>query len=185
MSSRTPPPLRHARVFGVLALLLAAGCAFLPARRGQLRWLIGATAPIEVEEADLIYLARIDTGAASSSLHALDLEIDDASADMNENVGKRIRFRTVTAGGEEETLESVVAAVLVVSNAQGTELRYEVPLTLRWRLFTRTVDVNLRDRSEMTYKLLIGRDWLGSSFVVDGSLDVEPVQAQAESAGHS
>jgi hypothetical protein len=185
VSSRTRPSLFHPRALWVLALLLAAGCAFLPARRGQLRWLIGATAPIEVEEAGLVYLARIDTGATSTSLRALDVEIDDASPDMNQNVGKRIRFRTLTAEGEEKTLESVITAVQMVSNSQGTERRYKVPLTLRWQYVNKTVDVNLRDRSEMTYKLLIGRDWLGNSFVVDVSLDAEPAQAEAASIGRS
>jgi len=54
-----------------------------------------------------------------------------------------------------------------VRNAQGVETRYQIPLTLRWHGIDKLIRVNLRDRSAMTYKLLIGRDWLMGDFVVD------------------
>lgn len=42
-----------------------------------------------------------------------------------------------------------------------------VRLPLRWHGITKNEEVNLRDRSAMRYKLLIGRNWLAKDFLVD------------------
>jgi len=42
-----------------------------------------------------------------------------------------------------------------------------IPLTLRWQGSNKVINVNLRNRDTMTYKLLIGRDWLSKDFIVD------------------
>lgn len=131
------------------------------------RWLIGATAQIELPDEQLGYVARIDTGARTTSIHAVDVVVEGAGADMHGDVGKPVRFRSVNQQGEAREFTTVISAVSQVSNSQGSELRYQVPLRLRWGAFERQVDVNLRDRSQMKYKLLIGRDWLRDAFVVD------------------
>ena len=39
---------------------------------------------------------------------------------------------------------------------------------------------NLRDRSKMRYKLLMGRDWLSQDFLVDVDINEEVVAEEAE-----
>jgi hypothetical protein len=39
--------------------------------------IIGAVERLQIKDAGLDYLARIDTGARTTSLHAIDLEIED------------------------------------------------------------------------------------------------------------
>ncbi len=128
---------------------------------------VGATETIRVLEADLDFVARIDTGARTTSINAQNIVIENPAADKKANVGKKISLEVVNAKGEKRRLQSRIVKVLQVRNAQGTELRYMIPLTLRWHGIDKRIAVNLRDRSKMTYKLLIGRDWLKGDFVVD------------------
>lgn len=128
---------------------------------------VGATETIHIVEADLDFLTRIDTGARTTSVHALDIKIDNPSTDKKDNVGKKISLTLINEKGEKKHLETTIVKALQVRNAQGVEVRYMIPLTLRWRGIDKVINVNLRDRSAMTYKLLIGRDWLSQDFVVD------------------
>ena len=135
--------------------------------------IVGETAWIEAEEVGLSYLSRIDTGAANTSIHAIDLNIENPAEDKKQNKGKKISFTTLTADGKKERITTVIDDVVKVTNSQGTEYRYEVKLTLKWQGVSKKVTVNLRDRSKMTYKLLIGRSWLKDDILVDVSKKAE------------
>lgn len=131
---------------------------------------IGPTATMSVEETGLFYEARIDTGAGNTSLNAFDIEIEGGSAkNMQDNVGKTIWFSTQNAAGEQKRLSAQIVKTSKVSNSQGTETRYMVALVVGFDGKKRKVNVNLRDRSHMDYKLLIGRNWLKDQYIVDVS----------------
>ncbi|WP_413112824.1 ATP-dependent zinc protease [Thaumasiovibrio sp. DFM-14] len=134
--------------------------------------IVGETEFIQVESATLPFLARIDTGANSTSIHAFDIEVDgdEHTTHMRDNVGKTITFTTVNELGEESRVSSVIEKVSIIRNAQGEERRYSIMMDLTWDNETRPVMVNLRDRSKMTYKLLIGRNWLRGNYLVDVDL---------------
>ena len=151
----------------VAMLLGPSGCVVAPARGVRFARVVGATEIVRVEEAGLDFLARVDTGARTSSLHAVDLEIDDPAPRAEDNVGRRIHFRVINERGESVRLSSVIADVIGVRQALGMELRYEVPLHLSWRGTRKALRVNLRDRSSIDHKLLLGRDWIGGDFLVD------------------
>ena len=131
--------------------------------------IIGETAWIEVEETGFTYLSRIDTGAANTSIHAIDLEIEDEAKEKKHNKGKKISFTTYKEDGKKKRVHGIVDDVVRVVNSQGAEYRYEVKMTLNWNGVSKKVRVNLRDRSKMTYKLLIGRSWLENDILVDVS----------------
>jgi hypothetical protein len=128
---------------------------------------VGALENIYVKEAKLNFLARIDTGAKMTSINAQNIKIENPSKKKKENIGKTISFDTINAKGEKSHIVTKIVGIKKVRNAQGVEIRYMVPLTLVWKNSEKVVKVNLRDRSKMTYKLLIGRDWLIGDFVVD------------------
>jgi hypothetical protein len=131
---------------------------------------IGPTAIMSVEETGLFYEARIDTGAGNTSLNAFDIEIEGGSAkNMQDNVGKTIWFSTQNAAGAQKRLSAKIVKTSKVSNSQGTETRYMVALVVGFDGKKRKVNVNLRDRSHMDYKLLIGRNWLKDQYIVDVS----------------
>ena len=150
-------------LFLLTGFLVTAGCSCHVASSPQK--VIGATATIHVEEAGFDYLARIDTGARTTSIHALNLQIEKASNEKADNVGKSLTFDLFNKQGQAQTLTVEIADVVKVRNAQGVEYRYQVPLTLLWEGEKRKVLVNLRDRSAMTYALLIGRDFLSGTLV--------------------
>ncbi len=156
----------HLILLGLAALALPLLIAS-PAAAADKKLTVGATEVIRVVDADLDFVARIDTGARTTSINAQNIEIQNPAADKRDNVGKTITLDVVNAKGEKRRIKSEIVKVLEVRNAQGTELRYMIPLTLRWHGIDKLIRVNLRDRSAMTYKLLIGRDWLKGDFVVD------------------
>ncbi|MDH3521655.1 MAG: RimK/LysX family protein [Myxococcales bacterium] len=162
----------HAALRGTCPLLaalagLSVGCVIARAPDFRVARVIGSTALVRVEQADLEFLARVDTGADTTSIHALDLEIEDPSPRIEGNVGKAIGFRVVNERGEAVRLASVIAGVVELYDWHGLELRYAVPLELCWQGVCKSVPVSLRDRTVMQHKLLIGRDWLAGSFLVD------------------
>lgn len=123
-----------------------------------------------VSSADLTFHARMDTGAENSSLHATDLKILGGGAKrMKKNIGKTVSFITENEKGEQKRLEAEIVDTSTVSNSQGTETRYIVKLPITFEGKTHKVDVNLRDRSAMAYKLLIGRSFLKKGYVIDVS----------------
>lgn len=164
--SRLPRCRSAARLAAALALLAWAGCtgAVDPPEAGRV---LGATERVRVLDADLDFLAIVDTGAHRSSIHALELEVADAAPDMRDDVGKRVEFRVVNEAGRSRRVAATISDVALVRTSHGSEPRYIVPLRLRWRDVEREVHVNLHDRTPMTYKLLLGRDWIQQGFVVD------------------
>ena len=129
--------------------------------------IIGETAYINIQEIETEFLSRIDTGAASTSIHAENIQVLNSSANKQKNLGKKVTFETENNNGERTTFSGKILKVTKISNSQGKEYRYEVKMTLGWQGKYKPVAVNLRNRSKMKYKLLIGRDWLADDYLVD------------------
>ncbi len=135
---------------------------------------IGETANFLIDD-QAEFLARIDTGAATTSVHAIDLEVENEDGVMKNNIGKEIYFTLENEAGEQWRTSAVIQSVTRVKNSQGVEKRYKVPLRVGWDTINKTIDVNLRNRDKMKYKLLIGRDWLEREVVVDLEREAEPL----------
>ena len=129
--------------------------------------LVGAIEGMRVTEAGMDFQARIDTGARTTSLHADNIIVEQGEQDKNNNIGKFVKFKTLNEHGAEQELRMEITNVSKVSNAQGIEYRYMVKMNLLWNDCQKQIEINLRDRSLMQYKLLIGRDWLHGDFLVD------------------
>ena len=129
--------------------------------------LVGAVERIRVIATDMDFQARIDTGARTTSLHAVNVTVEEGEQDKQNNIGKFVTFKTINERGAEKELHMKISNVTQISNAQGIEYRYMVEMNLLWNGCQKQIDVNLRDRSSMQYKLLIGRDWLHGEFLVD------------------
>ncbi len=150
-----------------LTLLLVTSCVSIVNKH-----IIGQTEMIVVVETGLAFKARIDTGAKHTSIHATDISVEGGSEVMAENIGKEITFKTSNEKNESRYIKTAIKEVSRVRSSQGREFRYVVELKLSWKDVSKKVKVNLRNREKMTYKLLIGRNWLENDFIVDVERDI-------------
>jgi hypothetical protein len=86
---------------------------------------------------------------------------------MRSNIGKYLQFTTENEQGERHQGKAKITDVVAVRNSQGLEVRYKVALAVAWQGQAKTVEVNLRNRSKMHYKMLLGRNWLEGDYLVD------------------
>lgn len=109
--------------------------------------------------------ARIDTGAKSSSIHAVNVER------VVENGETFVYFDTYQADEKPIRLKAkfVKEAKVTSSNGQ-SETRILISESMRLGKITEDVLISLNDRSSLTYPVLIGRNFLMGKFLVDVSL---------------
>ena len=137
--------------------------------------IIGATATLTEASSGLPFSARVDTGAASCSLHVEKIEIDDEAKKPLDNIGKAVRFQIKNEQGKTAWVDSTIAGVVRVRSSAlkdgDFDRRYKVRLTLQWDDFEKEVLVTLNDRTDMQFPLLIGRNFLRHDFLVDVDID--------------
>ena len=124
---------------------------------------VGATEQVFIGEKNLRLKARIDTGAKTSSVHAENIVINRS----NNPEGQSISFDLVNKQGQRERIGTTVDSQVTVKTSEGTEQRYKVWLRVKWRNSSKNILVTLNDRTQMTYALLLGRNWLQGDFIVD------------------
>jgi len=131
---------------------------------------IGATATIMEKKSELLFRARVDSGAKSCSLHIEDMKIENESDNMADNIGKVVRFNIKNGNKESHWLEAKIAGYVIIKTSNASDdrkRRYKVPLTFRYKDFEKTVLVTLNNRQHMEFPLLLGRNFLKGDFVVD------------------
>ncbi|MEQ8848831.1 MAG: RimK/LysX family protein [Botrimarina sp.] len=171
-----------------IAVLLAISPAMAAGKDTQSaareKRVIGAKAIVSEVQTGLEFVARIDTGATSCSIHAEDVEVEDPGDDMRDNIDKKVSFTIVTAEGKKARIESTIATTVRVKTSEETDRRYKVWMTLRYGDVKRRVRVSLNDRSHMDHPLLIGRNFLRGRFLVDVEQELtrpEAVDAPSDS----
>ncbi len=117
-------------------------------------------------EATLEMEAKLDTGADYSSLHATDLE-------LFEREGKKwVRFQVTGDDGRDATFEREVIRTAVIKQRTGANAqRPVVRLRICVGRHSETVEVNLADRSALSYPLLLGRSFLEKGFLVNSAAE--------------
>lgn len=124
--------------------------------------LIGRIEWVSLPDLKIKLKARIDTGAKTTSLHAVNIEEVEQRGELF------VKFQTVDADGK--TIEAVrkVDTTQKVSNTAGVvSKRYVIKEKIKMGSIEREVLVNLNDRSKMDYKFLVGRNVLLGRFIVD------------------
>lgn len=120
---------------------------------------IGEIEDVMLEPWTVTLPARIDTGATLSSLDARDLSVRDNIADFV--LGKRYG---------SARLRLPVVDWIYVRNSAGVEKRPVAKINICLGPKYIQALATLRDRSQMTYPFLVGRNVLNGSFMVDTSL---------------
>ncbi len=95
---------------------------------------VGATEQITVLPSELNFVARVDTGAKTTSLHAVDIVAANGLL-----AGEEISFTTFNIRGESRQIISTIDSLVQVNTSEGGEQRIKIPLTLEWRGKAKTV----------------------------------------------
>ncbi|MCG8450063.1 MAG: RimK/LysX family protein [Pirellulales bacterium] len=133
--------------------------------------IIGATATLMEKKSEIVFRARVDSGAKSCSLHVEQIKIDDESETMADNIGKVIHFEVKNGKGKKHWLKAKIDSYVIIKTSSSRTRRYKVPLTFQWKHMEKKVLVTLNNRGSMEYPLLIGRNFLRGDFLVDVELD--------------
>lgn len=130
------------------------------------RPIVGRIEFVVVRDVGLRLKARIDTGAGVSSIHAKILEIKKTPD------GDRVKFQITDAEGITKTLDRDVVGWSQIK-VMGTDQKNRRPIVKlhiclgKKKLYGR---VNLNDRSNFLYPMLVGRNLLNTGkFLVDPS----------------
>lgn len=109
--------------------------------------------------------AKIDTGARSSSLHAYDIQT------FEKDGCALVRFKVHPVQRRDAVSVSCVAEVhdvrSVRSSSGEASDRIVIQTPVRWMGETWTVDLTLADRSQMGFRMLVGREAVRGKMLVD------------------
>lgn len=109
--------------------------------------------------------ARIDTGAKTSSLHAIDIE------EVDRDGSPFVRFSVPAGESAAISCEaSLIESRRVRSSNGESTVRPVVRTTLRLAGSEFSIEVTLTNRSQMRYPMLIGRSALQERFLVNVAL---------------
>lgn len=124
---------------------------------GYLEW-------VQLTEAGIKLKAKLDTGADNSSIHA-------PGYDLFKKKGKNwVRFTIEGDNGQVAEFEKPVIRTAHIEHRTGPNAsRPVVMMTLCLGDRQETVEVNLADRSGLTYPMLIGRSLLERGILVNSS----------------
>jgi hypothetical protein len=145
--------------FICLALGLSAVCGMAHAKE-----VVGWIENVKVYPGGILVAAKVDTGAHTSSL-------DCHCITPSERDGhKYVRFTIHGTDGKIREFEKPVVRVAKVKQHIGqSQERYVVKLGICLAGTYREREVTLTDRENFKYPILVGRNFLGSYFLVDPS----------------
>jgi len=127
--------------------------------------IVGAVEWARVEPAGLWLESRIDTGADTTSMHAEDIQ-------LIEKDGKRyVSFVLIDALTDSRHPQELRLRrrVLIKQSEGPDQRRYVVRMWVTLGETRSRIDVNLTDRTNFEYPLLIGRNFLTDTMIVDVS----------------
>ena len=141
-------------------------CPVCPAIIVANKPVLGEYELVNLEPLGFDYLARIDTGATSTSIHASEI------IRFERDGQKWVRFQLENPTNREPVIleRKLVRKIRIKQAETGQDRRLVVMMTLRIGRIIKSVEVSLTDRSHLEYPVLIGRNFLLDAAVVDVSL---------------
>lgn len=127
---------------------------------------------VAVGNPPFILRAKIDTGAKHSSLHAGDYQLYDKKGT------EWVKFTLMNKDGESVSVDMPVKRITQIKQKgnRPNRKRPVIQLGVCMGNVYKEVEVNLADRANFNYPMLVGRSFLADSFVVDSAAKymVEP-----------
>ncbi|SKA52335.1 ATP-dependent zinc protease family protein [Enterovibrio nigricans] len=132
---------------------------------------------VKVDTVGVTLKARVDTGATTSSISAIDIQ------SFKKEGKKWVKFRLAHDGRESREIERPVVRIvrIIQSSAEGYDRRYVVELPITIGDVTETTQFTLRDRQHLIFPVLLGRSYLKGIAMVDVSrkyVQPKPLEAQ-------
>lgn len=119
--------------------------------------IIGAVAEVYIEEGNIEFIGRVDTGAKTTSINTSNIYASNGF----------VEYTLINARGKKSRIKSKIVKETYVKSAEAREKRYYVYLTINYMGLSKKTLVNLNDRTTSTYKVLLGRNWLSGSYIID------------------
>lgn len=121
------------------------------------------------EDRDLVFDAKVDSGAETSSIHAVNIETFQKTIVDNGVVKELlfVRFKTEDDLGRPRELERMVSRIDQVKNATGVSTRYFFREVVWIHDHSYEVELNLADRSQLSKKMLVGKNVLNQGYLID------------------
>ena len=141
-------------------------CPVGPAAKIADKIVIGEIEKVLVDPPQQTFMARIDTGAAGTSIHANNIVAFER--DGRDWVRFQIDHPSIEA---PIAIERPLARTVLVKqvSTETSERRMVVKMTITLGSMTEQIDVSLSERAAMTYPVLIGRNFLRNLAIVDVS----------------
>jgi len=126
---------------------------------------IGWLERVHICPENLVFRAKMDTGAKNSSLNASNIET------FEQNGALWVRFTVTDRRGVKKILEKKLLRKTKIKRETGTcDIRPAILLGICLGNHFEKAEVNLNDRTGYNYQMLIGRSLLNGAFIVDPSL---------------
>ena len=156
------------------AFLLAGGTAYADtADAMDGKNLLGWLEFVRVSDLDIRLDAKLDSGATTSSIHAIIVSAPDRKKFDDEDEPRDIIFKVVNDKGVERTVESEITRWAAIKTKKGGVLyRPVVELELCLGGIPIEGEVTLADRGHFNYETLIGRNMLKSAGIVVDSSEI-------------
>lgn len=168
INSRLAEPAPPAPVAAPSSPSRAIECPAMPDDRATapMKTMLGTLEWIYLDPPGRLYRARVDSGANTSSISASDVR------EFQRDGEDWVRF-TFDHDGEDPlvTIERPVQRVVLIRQASAEERdrRPVVLLTVQLGDLVQKTEFTLADRSQMTYPVLLGREFLRDLYLIDVS----------------
>ncbi|CAA6808783.1 MAG: Unknown protein [uncultured Sulfurovum sp.] len=147
-----------------LLIFLLSTTLLIQAKEIKHKIIIGAIEKVHLLDVNMVLKARIDTGAKTTSIDAREI------TPFERNGVKWVRFTCVN-GNKSKTIEKkILRTVEIKRHGTKSQNRYVIEMNVMLGTVSRLIQVNLNNRKSYVYPVLIGRNFLRNSFIVDVTL---------------
>lgn len=140
-------------------------------KSAEAKEVVGRLERVSISHATMTLDAKIDTGAKNSSLNATNYHLSRKEEQI------WVSFDVTSPDGKTITLEKPIVRFVKIKRKEASiQQRPAILLDVCLGKIVKQVEVNLVDRSNFNYQMLIGRTFLAGDFIVDveNAFTVEP-----------